>query len=63
MTSFMHASHDCMSSILYMQELLNKHAVWAQAVKKATPPLIHPTTVQFVIHQLVALNASYKSFS
>ena len=30
------------SSMLYMQELLNKYAVWVQAVKKATPPLIHP---------------------
>ena len=30
------------SSMLYIQELLNKYAVWVQAVKKATPPLIHP---------------------
>ena len=40
MTSFMHLM--IASSMLYMQELLNKYAVWVQAVKKATPSLIHP---------------------
>ena len=37
-----YASYDCIFHAIDMQELLNKYAVWVQAVKKATPPLIHP---------------------
>ena len=40
------------SSVLYMQELLNKCGVWVQAVKKATP-LIHP---QFSEHASIEVH-------
>ena len=38
----MHASYDCMSSMLSIYAGTADHAVWVQVVKKATPPLIHP---------------------